>query len=116
MLNVRQNSFRWTFRGEVVPDGTGSRLEGTVGNIAGLFILWPVFVGAAVALLYLIPQGVASAVSGHGFKDLTFIFFPFLAVSIVCLIIEGAFRISRDEWRQAERWFRDLLEAESVGA
>ena len=116
MVNVRQNSFRWTFLGEVVPDGIGSRLVGSVGNVAGLFVLWPVLVVAAVALLYLIPQGVGSAVSGHGLKDLTFILFPILAVGGVCMLVESLFRISRDEWREAERWLRALLEAEPVGA
>jgi hypothetical protein len=116
MVNLRQNSFRWTFLGEVVPDGTGSRLVGSVGNIAGLFILWPVFVVATVALLYLIPQGVGSAVSGHGLKDLIFILFPILAAAMVCMFVEGGFRISRDEWLKAEEWLRALLEAEPVGA
>lgn len=112
MVKVRQNSFRWESVGQVTPDGSGSRLEGSVGNAVGLLILSPVVVVAVVALLYLPVQGIGNAVSGHGFKDLTFILFPILAVAGGCAFVELGFRISRNEWREAERWLRALLEAE----
>jgi ascorbate-specific PTS system EIIC-type component UlaA len=109
---AQTNSWRLRFQGQIVADGAGTRLTGTLGPNGFIPVFSAIWLGF-VSLFFLGGLiGLFSDLAGghNAISLLPFVLVPAAMIAGFFAITEIGTRLARAEWAMMDHWLRQLLE------